>query len=405
MRTVLFGISCFALAVGAAACTDDDSATNLHPEGPPEILQVRMLEDAPNANGNFETHRVFAFGNVNSTEATPDDEHPVTSAFAGTAGQISPGDTGRQLRIVMDELLEGNHLEEIQCRAVVDDDDFQRVPDGATPDDIARCSTAQDVLTETCTGPRSVCLCQLETGCPVNGVTIAQGDPVGVLDANQDGAADATRFIAGAVGIDCGGTSIPIDLNASYWNPSGDQQVPASPDKFDGIGPAIVLLPAAALPTNTTCGLTFAEDVVDKSGIQVCAPPGGAPADGTRAADCDPGDLSAFSFKTEALRIKPSSTVKDGSTGVSRTDDLVVTPNVPVDMTTLAAAITVLEGATPYTAFTLSLDNNGAIHFTWTAVGGLTATTKYTVTIGTALKDTYGKALPMAFTLSFTTGA
>jgi hypothetical protein len=52
-----------------------------------------------------------------------------------------------------------------------------------------------------------------------------------------------------------------------------------------------------------------------------------------------------------------------------------------------------------------NIDAMGAIHIQWTAVGGMTAMTMYTITVGTSLTDTYGKAIPMALTLSFTTGA
>jgi hypothetical protein len=387
------------------ACNDDSSATSLYPDGPPQVLQVRMLEDVANASGVFTTDRVFGFGNTPS--GGPADQHPVTSAFAGTTGGISPGKTGRQLRVVMSELLEGNHLEEIQCRAIVDDDDYEPVPDGATPDDIARCSTAQDVLSSTCTGDRAVCICHNAAGCVVGADTIAEGDPVGVEDQNQDGAADNTQLIAGSVGIRCqadsGPVDVPMDPDMSYWNPSGNQQVPADgPDKFDALGPAIVLLPSAAMPTSATCGLTFADDVVDKAGLRVCATPGGAPADGSRAAGCNEGDVSAFTFKTEALRLQ--ATPGEGAMNVSRTTDFLITPIAPVDMASAVTAISVLEGATPYTQFTVSTDALGQVHLVWTAVGGLTAMTMYTVTVSTALTDAYGQPLKTAFTRTFTTG-
>jgi len=404
MRRVLVRFSVLVIAMGAVACNDDSSATNLYPGGPPEILQVRMLEDVANAAGAFAQDRVFAFGNT--VTDTSNDEHPVTSAFVGTTGGIASDKTGRQLRIVMSELLEGNHLEEVQCRAIVDSDDYDQVPDGATPDDIARCSAAQDVLPETCTGDRAVCICHLADGCIVGSDTIAEGQPVGVEDVNQDGAADNTQMIAGAVGIRCdtpnGPADVAIDLDQSYWNPSGNQQVPAGPDKFDALGPAIVLLPSASMPTNSTCGLTFADAVVDKSGQRVCAPAGGAPADGSRASGCSEGDLSAFTFKTEALRI--AATPAEGATGVSRTTDFLITPLAPVDLASAMAAITVLEGATPYTQFTVTLDPINQVHLVWTAVGGLTANTMYTVTVSTKLTDAYGQPLPMALVRTFTTG-
>src|SRR6185436_16776080 len=113
----------------------------------------------------------------------------------------------------------------------------------------------------------------------------------GVLDVNQDGAADDTRLIAGSVGIKCGSIEVPMDQNASYWNPSGDQNKPAM-GGFDALGPALVLAPSGALPTNLDCLLSFAPDIVDKQNVQVCAPPGG---DITQ--DCTPGDVGAFKFK------------------------------------------------------------------------------------------------------------
>ena len=81
MRRVLVRFSYLAIATCAVACNDDSSATSLYPGGPPEILQVRMLEDVANAAGLFTTDRVFAFGNTETGSAA--DQHPVTSAFAG----------------------------------------------------------------------------------------------------------------------------------------------------------------------------------------------------------------------------------------------------------------------------------------------------------------------------------
>ena len=114
-----------------------------------------------------------------------------------------------------------------------------------------------------------------------------------VADLNQDGSADDTRMIAGAVGIQCGTIDVPIDIDMSYWNPSGNQQKPAM-GGFDALGPALVVIPSAGLPTNTECRLRFAPDIVDKQGIQVCAPPGG---DVTQ--NCTPGDVGAFKFTVE----------------------------------------------------------------------------------------------------------
>ena len=123
-----FGIAC-AVALVASACTNMDSATNLNPEGPPMIRQVRMNEKYLNGSNVLvdRTETVFAFGT--HPDVTSDDEaHHVDFARA----------MNNHLRIIMDELLKGNRLEEIECRGQVDDDVFGSVPEGATPEDVAR---------------------------------------------------------------------------------------------------------------------------------------------------------------------------------------------------------------------------------------------------------------------------
>src|SRR5262245_18734477 len=172
------------------------SATDLHPEGPPMIEQVRLKEVFTANNIPGLQRVVFGFGT--HSDATASDEHPVMTAAA----------SGNRLRIIMDELLRGNFLEEIQCRATIrassdGDGAFGKVPVGDTPDDIARCAAAQDVLPVRCPGSdsRSVCLCELDGGCLVGpSVTVPKGQSVGVNDVDHDGAADATQLIPGAAG-------------------------------------------------------------------------------------------------------------------------------------------------------------------------------------------------------------
>jgi hypothetical protein len=384
-----------ALATIAAACTDAASSTDLHPEGPPMIEQVRLTEIAmlPMVSTPIE-RTVFAFGT--HPQGTDDDQHPVTTAKA----------TGNKLRIIMDELLRGNNIEEIRCRGLVDTDVYAQVPVGATPDDIARCANAQDVLARTCPASNrlSVCICQNDGGCAVdNGMTLVpKGEPVGVEDFNHDGAADHTHFIAGAVGISCGADKVAIDQDRSYWTPSGNQQKPAQ-GGFDALGPAIVLVPIASLPTGTECGVMFAPDVVDKDGNQVCAPP-----DGDIAAACTPGDTSAFKFTTEPLKFTNAS---GAATPQPTKDDVLIQANAALDPTSIAN-ITVTEGDNPgtsYTQFTATLSTGGTgtlfrtITIHWTV--GLTPNTPYTITVPPTVTDAYHKPAPQPFVLSFTTGA
>jgi hypothetical protein len=387
----------------AAACSDPTSATDLHPEGPPMVEQVRLEETYSIGTTTGHTRVVFGFGT--HPDAAPDDEHPVTTATAA----------GNRLRIIMDELLRGNSLEEIACRFVVDTDAFARVPLGATPDDIARCAVAQDVLPERCPGsnPHSVCLCANDGGCPSGtkpGDTLSitpKGESVGVLDTDQDGAADDTRFVQGAVGIRCGAIDVPIDLDRSYWTPSGNQQTPAQ-GGFDALGPAVVLVPGpapgVALPTNVDCGLVFSPDVVDKDGNPVCAPP-----DGEIHAGCTPGDTSAVRFHVEPMTFAAASPIN--LQAQSRTADILLKANVPIEPTSLANITVTEDPATSYTQFTAMLTMTGGmtvlnqVTIHWTAVGGLAANTRYTITVPTSVTDRYHQSPLQPLQIAFTTGA
>lgn len=378
------------LATGA--CTDATSATDLHPEGPPMIEQVRLKETftADNIPGLVRT--VFAFGT--HPDATDNDEHPVTTAAA----------SGNRLRIIMDELLRGNDLEEIQCRARVDSDAFAPVPVGDTPDDVARCASAQDVLPVRCPGSdkRSLCICNIDGGCPsIDGMFVTpKGESVGVQDADQDGAADALQFIQGAAGIRCGATDVPIDLAMSYWTPSGDQQKPAQ-GGFDVLGPAVVLVPSAALPTGSDCTVVFSSSVVDKDGNQVCAPPGG-----DIHASCTPGDTSAVHFTVEPMTFLATPPVVDP--GQSTTAPITLRAPAPIAPASVSA-ITVTQGAsTPFTNFTATVgatpSSANMLTITW-GTGGLAPMTRYTITIPSTVTDGYGHGPPQPIQIAFTTGA
>jgi hypothetical protein len=398
-----FAIVC-ALAISAtAACTDTESATNLNPDGPPMIEQVLLTESIFDMTGNSNDSRVFAFGTLPGLDASQ--EHAVTSAAVN----------GQHLRIVFDEVLKGNRLEEIECRANVGPDlQYARIPDGTTPDDIAKCAVAKDVLKSSCKGDHAVCLCEQDTGCLVGADMVAKGDPVGVQDVNQDGAADHHRFIPTSVQISCGSSTIPADPTNSYWYPSGDQQPPAV-GGIEAIGPAVVWVPqpqmgtGATMPTNQTCTLKFADDVVDKTDIAPCTPPGGRTPECSGNLDlctqsCTPGDVSAFTFKTAPLTL--GSTFD--TTGVDRTAALTFVANAVVDMATLNAAITMTQAGANFTGFTATIMNMGGksqISVTPTAATGWAANTDYTITFSTAVKDAFGQPLPAPVTVTFHTGA
>ena len=399
MTSSRFGIAIVVAGLAFhAACTDTESATNLNPAGPPMIEQVVMNDSTIDATGMENDIRIFAFGTLPGVD--PSMEH--SAMAAAPANQT--------IRIVFDELLKGNRLEELKCKANVNADGaFSKVPDGATPDDIAKCTTAADVLATTCVGDHAVCLCELDGGCIVGSDTVAKGKPVGVIDDNQDGAADVHQFIATSVQLKCGSTLVPADAGKSYWYPSGDQLPPAQ-GGIEEIGPAVVFIPNGVIPTNTTCNLAFADDVVDKTDIKVCAPMGGRTAACAGNLDkcnqeCTPGDVSAFSFKTAPLAIAATF----AATGNDKTIDLIFVANNAVDPASLTPGGTVMmtQNGTNFTAFTATVQDAGGrslitLHPT---SGTWLANATYTVTFTTGVKDAAGSPLPAPATFTLTMGA
>jgi hypothetical protein len=189
---------------------------------------------------------------------------------------------------------------------------------------------------------------------------------------------------------------VPIDLNQSYWNPSGDQNKPAM-GGFDALGPAVVITPEGALPTNQRCQLTFSPEVVDKQNIRVCAPP-----EGDITKTCTPGDTSAFEFLSQPLTLFNGS-FEDGDTGVDRMAPFVLlVASAPLAAGSLGA-ITVTQAGQPFTGFNVTLPQPAVIRINWNAP--LAPNTTYVIRIATTLTDLYGQPIVMPITYTFTTGA
>jgi hypothetical protein len=393
------------------------------------VRQVRLVEKF--TDGNVEkSRRVFAFGTHElATEVEVASNRP--AGMVTNAAAMS-GIAANRIRIIIDELLVGNNIEEIACRGNVDADALARVPLAATPEDVARCAGPDDTLPELCpaSNKKSVCICQNDAGCPLAnnaGKIIAKGMPVGVADLDEDGAADESRMIQNAVGIKCNTLDptkalVPINLDTSYWNPSGDQNRPAA-GGFDALGPAIVIEAAPALPTNTECQLVFADGsmdypdtanpgqplpaVVDKEGKKVCAP-----ANGNVDMGCAEGDLSAFKFKTELLNFVQTSPA-EGQAGVSPNIGPTMMGGVPIEITwnvplaaTSATAVTV-NPPLPAGATIKVVMGSGllrVIQISGPANTLLQSNTQYTITMSTDVKDAFGQPLTAPKTLTFTTG-
>jgi hypothetical protein len=348
------------------------------------VRQVMLTEHVTSAAGERLSRRVIAFGS--HPDADANEQHRVPSAAV----------SGQRIRVVMDELLVGNHLEEIQCNEQVDEDDFSRVPLGTTPDDIARCAVVKEQLARSCKGDKAVCL------------RASDGAPVGIRDevdaGNQpykDGIADATKMIAGAAGIRCTDVTrsppteilVPLDLARSYWQPAGNQQRPIIDDGLRGLfslGPAVVMVPAADLPTSLPCSVVFGDQVVDKSNLRPCAPP-----DGDITRDCTPGDTSQVDFTTEGMAVQGQTPLAN-AIGVSRTADLVVRANATFDPT-------VTVTSEPAAAFSVGLATGSPSQLVIRPTAPLAPSTRYVVSV--PLRDAYGYGPVTPASLLFTTAA
>ena len=205
--------------------------------------------------------------------------------------------------------------------------------------------------------------------------------------------------------------TVPINLDSSYWNPSGDQQEPAE-GGLDALGPAIVLVPSAALPTGTTCGLVFSPGVIDKTNMSVCIPQYGLPPGitddaGNIGEGCTPTgnpvtDYGQFSFKVEPLRLSDN-TPQDGDTGVDLIDNASLTFVAPIDPTTVGN-ITVTQNGAPYTDFTTALSQgNQRVTIMWT--DPLQPSSTYVITVPTTVTDSFGQPMPAPVTITFQTAA
>lgn len=429
MATVRFSWTWAALIASSLfslSCGTPDSPTDLDPEGDPMVREVFLTEmacPAPptpptatcrnNINGTgFQAKALTLAYGTHPQAVENGTKHLVTTGptTANANGYAAGAEAnGNKIRVVMDELLIGNYLEEIACNTIVDDDQFQVVPVGTTPDDIANCGLAADQLAAHCKGDHAVCICEVPGGCSVAGRPVLPGEPVGILDEDDDGTSDAHQFIDGAVGLKCGpndSIDVPMNLQATYWQPSGNQQVPAA-GGIGALGPAIEMIPAHGLPTGVSCHVAFNDNVTDKAGNNVCAPQWGADGapDDTAwppAVPCTPGDTTAASFGVENLRTTGGSPLpppNPPSASFGRTAPISINFNAELDVSSFDDA-TLNPGNV---ALTASQDMTKS-KIILTPGATLAAQTDYTLTIPEP-RDYFGQPLPNApLVITFHTG-
>lgn len=344
----------------------------LESDGPPRILQVLARERVAvvddEGHEHVELQARLAFGDHPEIDVEHDDR---------VVGEAVARD-GQRIRIVVDELLRGASVEEIACA----DGSWSRVPPGTDIDDVARCAGAD--------------LSRCEAVC------LGTDGPVGILDANGDGAIDDTHLIEGAVVLTCDGVAVPLDASRSYYQPAGSQRLSTASLGTDSLGPAIAIVPAAGMRPGAMCTLGFT-GVVDKQGVAICAGPDGG--------DCAPGDTSAISFGVEAFTVG-SSDPGDGETDVPLTAEDSKDATISIQLNSelvpesVHGAIRVKAGDVDLDDLdaTMAEDDEATIHIT--IPGGFLAGTEYKVTIvggASGIKNRYDDTLAADHVITWTT--
>jgi hypothetical protein len=202
---------------------------------------------------------------------------------------------------------------------------------------------------------------------------------------------------------------VPLDLQRTFWQPSGNQQPPAQ-GGLALLGPAIVLNPSHGLPTGQTCTIVFSEQVTDKAGNPVCAPKWGA--DGAPdevqwppTVDCVAGDTTDITFTVEELRVTGSSPsenqmnfprVKSGQTFA----EMRISFNAEISLASFEDATLVPAPAQPIQVVPSPMDTKSVL---LQVPGGLAPQTDYTLTIP-APTDYYGIPYGVPYVRHFRTG-
>jgi hypothetical protein len=344
----------------AAGCTG--ASDPLDTEGPPEILQVLVRErvESTDDEGNpvvvLENH--LAYGDHDDIDPEADDREVTAAAARG----------GQRIRIVVDELLRANHLEEIPCA----DGSWSQVPDGFDFDDVARCAGSD--------------LSRCE------GLCIGSDGPVGIQDDNGDGAIDDTRMIDGVVALTCGDEAVALDPTLSYYQPSGSQRLSAGATGTDSLGPAIVIVPAAGMRPGSTCGIAFGDMVVDKQDNLIAG-------------------AEDVAFSVEPFLVLGSDPAT-GATEVPLTAPdqpdatIAIHLNASLDPQTVPTAVTVTADGVAVKGLTIAPSPDDDATIVVTVPGGLTAATTYEVTVtggAGGLADTYADTLAGDVTITFAT--
>lgn len=346
MRKLMMCGAMLTLAAGVGGCGSDESITDLKPEGPPEVLQVFL--NVRLADGN--PAMALAYGEHPKWDPDLDGpKGPQTEVIVNAEQKI---------RVVVDELLDGNTLEIFKCACAA-----------------GTCASGDDYTDDPA-------LCGDDTATPANETGLWLD--VDSTTSRQDGMPDEPRLRPNIARISCGGLEwTNTDPAEGFYNPTGNQLVSQlfGAKIWDSLGPAIVLTPIS-LPTGRSCSIAFADSVTDKQGEPIAMP--------------------SFTFQTEALKLL-SSQPEDGETGVDRDlESISLTMNAPLNPATVNPTNVTISPAIAGATIGVSPDGTSVLI---QVPARLDPNTRYTVELSTGVADSYGSALQSSQSISFTTGA
>jgi hypothetical protein len=158
-----------------------------------------------------------------------------------------------EIRIVFDELLDGNTAEQFECACNVANSGGGMADCGAGP------TYAVDPST-----------------CPENPNTSTK-EQGRWADVEGNGIPDSAELLPGLVTVTCGAMTFPSQETDGLYNPSGNQLVPVASGLAQGLGPALSITglttgnppTPVTLPADTDCTITLSSSLKDKDGNAV----------------------------------------------------------------------------------------------------------------------------------------
>lgn len=292
--------------------------------------------------------------------------HCVDPATSAPPGALHALPFGTSFRVVVGDLLDGATLEHFACACVSITLDAQK----NLVFDASRCAGGAIYSDD----PRDCSVC------PGDSTTKGR-----CLDADGNGKPDYSSLIPGVARIDCGGVSLVSAEGEGFYYPSGNQ-FPSSVAGLAGLGPAVVIIPARPIPSDSDCTLTISDTVKDQQGRSLVQP--------------SPAPI----FHTEPLTLSPKSpSDMEAVTAGGALAGVQFTFNTPIDPDSIHVGditVTDVNSSAVFTVTDLAV-SSGGLEVDADVTVPLTDGDLYQVTVKNTVADTYGKTLRDDATWSF----